>query len=87
LQAQNNVYFSSFSVTTDQLSDLNNTKLEEDLMFQQAKTSGADQVISVVAFRSNLQSNPQYIRSSSSSTGGQGVVLNLGLLITLGELG
>lgn len=68
------------------LSDLNNTKLEEDLLFQLAKSSGVDQVVSVVAFRGTVRSTPQYIRSASSTTGGQGIVSRLGLLVTMGEL-
>ena len=62
---------------------LRTTKLEEDLMFNLAKTQAAEQVISVIAFRGNIRSEAQYIRSASSITGGQGVVNRLGLIVTM----
>ena len=62
---------------------LRTTKLEEDLMFNLAKQSAGEQVISVIAFRENIRSEAQYIRSASSITGGQGVVQRLGLIVTL----
>jgi len=62
---------------------LRTTKLEEDLMFELAKQSVGEQVISVIAFRGEIRSEAQYIRSSSSITGGQGVVNRLGLIVNI----
>ncbi|KAL4534227.1 hypothetical protein Ndes2437B_g03515 [Nannochloris sp. 'desiccata'] len=80
---ENNVYFSTYSMSVDSMTALRTTKLEEDLMFALAKQSGGEQVISAIAFRGNIRSEAQYIRSASSVTGGQGVVQRLGLIVTL----
>ena len=52
-------------------------------MFAQAKASTTEQVISVIAFRGNIRSEAQYIRSASAITGGQGVVARLGLIVNM----
>jgi hypothetical protein len=70
-------------MSVDTMTALRTTKLEEDLMFALAKAQTAEQVISVIAFRGNIRSEAQYIRSASSITGGQGVVQRLGLIVTM----
>ncbi len=66
------------------MTSLRTTKLEEDLLFEQAKQQiGGEAVISVIAFRGNIRSEAQYIRSASSTTVGQGVVTRLGLIATM----
>jgi hypothetical protein len=73
-------------MATDTITSLNTSRLQEDLLFQLARGLSPDQVISVIAFRGNIRSQPQYIRSAAPSlTGGQGVVERLGLLVSLGR--
>jgi len=64
---------------------LRSTKVEEDQLFDLAKALNKEQILSVIAFRGDIRSEAQYIRSTSSITGGMGIVERLGLLITLGE--
>jgi hypothetical protein len=70
-------------MSVDTMTALRTTKLEEDLMFALAKQQAGEQVISVIAFRGNIRSEAQYIRSASTITGGQGVVNRLGLIVTM----
>jgi hypothetical protein len=62
---------------------LRTTKAEDDQLFDLTVSKNAEQVVSVVAFHGAVRSEPRYVRSASGGTGGQGQVLELGLLASL----
>lgn len=85
MQNDRNVFFATFSTVTDTMAALRSTKIEEDQLFDLTKALNEEQVLSVIAFRGNVRSEAQYIRSASTITGGTGIVERLGLLVTMGE--
>ena len=77
------VWFGSYGVAVDTMAALRTTKAEDDQLFDLTVSKNAEQVVSVVAFHGAVRSEPRYVRSASGGTGGQGQVLELGLVATL----
>lgn len=83
-QTSKNVLFSTYGIGVDTMTALRNTKVEEDQLYDYVTAAtGVEQVVSVIAFRGNIRSEAQYVRSNSAITGGTGVVKGLGLIVTM----